>query len=422
MLSIDFSRLSKIDLFDSAYQKDRDEMMTGLPEFLKGIKSRGQGFYEVVFDRSVSDDILSYTNSVEGTYTDIVVLGIGGSALGLQTLRDSLSHLYKSSDTNLYILDNIDPTMIQECREVIALETTLFIVISKSGGTPETLASYSYFKSQLEQNDLPITDHFVFITGPDGFLREESEKFEAPTFTVPENVGGRFSVQTCVGLVPAALIGIDIEDFMKGGADMAKLFLSEKSKENIPFILALHQYLLGERGMKNVVMMPYVQKLKTFSDWYAQLLAESTGKINKEGKHVGFSPVAALGATDQHSQLQLYTQGPNDKQLVLIKSKELSASIKIPDLGEGPKTEILKGVTFEQLLYTEMRATADTLTEENRANYSIEIDKVDAYHLGQLVMLFEGATAFLGEFLEIDAFNQPGVERSKVLTREYLQS
>ena len=174
--------------------------------------------------------------------------------------------------------------------------------------------------------------------------------------------------------------------------------------------------------MKNVVMMPYVQKLKTFSDWYAQLLAESTGKINKEGKHVGFSPVAALGATDQHSQLQLYTQGPNDKQLVLIKSKELSASIKIPDLGEGPKTEILKGVTFEQLLYTEMRATADTLTEENRANYSIEIDKVDAYHLGQLVMLFEGATAFLGEFLEIDAFNQPGVERSKVLTREYLQS
>ncbi len=421
MLSLDFSRLSKVASDHGIIESEKKEHESKLTEYLDGIKARGQGFYEVVFDEDELKRIQDFADSVEGKYDNIVVLGIGGSALGLQTLRDSLSHLYEIPEINLFILDNIDPVMIRECAEVIDLDSTLFIPISKSGGTPETLAGYSYFKSLIVDAGLAVSDHFVFITGPTGVLRTEADGSGAPSFTVPENVGGRFSVQTCVGMVPASLIGVDIAQFLQGCQDMAELFLSDDVEANVPFRLAMIQQMLGEKGKSNIVMMPYVQKLKTFSDWYAQLLGESTGKINADGKNVGFSPVAALGVTDQHSQLQLYTQGPNDKQFILIKSLETGPKIVIPDLGDDPKVEILKGVNFEQLLYTEMDATADTLNEEDRPNYTLEIDRVDAYHLGMLVMLFEGATAFLGEMLSIDAFDQPGVERSKVLTREYLQ-
>lgn len=422
MLSLDFSRLSKVAAEHGVTEKDKEPYESKLSEYLNGIKGRDQGFYEVIFDKSMVEDIHAFSNSVQGTYSDIVILGIGGSALGMQTIRDSLTHLFASGETQLHILDNIDPVLLRECVEAIDLEETLFIVISKSGGTPETLAQYALFRQLVEEDDLDPRDHFVFVTDPDkGFLREIANEEGIESFIVPPNVGGRFSALTDVGLLPASLIGVDIEALLDGACDMAELFLSEDPEANVPFRLAMIQHILGQKGKTNVVMMPYVQKLKTFSDWYAQLLAESTGKIDAHGNNVGLSPVSALGVTDQHSQLQLYTQGPSDKQFILIKSNDTGEVIEIPDLGDHEKVQMLKGVNFEQLLYTEMEATADTLTEEHRPTMTIEIDRVDPYHLGALMMLFEGATAFLGEMMEIDAFDQPGVERSKVLTREYLK-
>ena len=166
--------------------------------------------------------------------------------------------------------------------------------------------------------------------------------------------------------------------------------------------------------------MPYATKLRTFSAWFAQLLAESTGKIDETGNHVGLTPVPALGVTDQHSQLQLFAQGPNDKLVIFMRVKNHGTDLNIPVEIDHEKINFLKNKSFQDLLDAEQRATADTLAEGGRPNMTIEIDQLDEAHLGQLFLLFEGATAFLGEMFHINAFDQPGVERSKVLTREYL--
>jgi len=369
-------------------------------EKLKKIEARGQGFYKIV-DDSV-DEILEYASSVEGKYDDIVVLGIGGSALGTICLQQALKHLHKPK--KLHVLDNIDPTFLRELDDVVDYSRTLIIVISKSGGTPETLSQYFYFREKCE--------NFVFITGPTGLLRETGDKEGIKMFEVPENVGGRFSVLTVVGLLPAALIGIDILALLKGAQEMRDKFLNENPNENIPYQIATLQYLHGKEGRNMTVMMPYSQRLIRFTDWYRQLLAESIGKTPE----VGLTPVSALGVTDQHSQSQLYMDGPDDKFFIMIKVEDLGPEVMIP----GDEVDYLKGVSFNKLMHTEQKGTTDALTHNKKPNVTLNVPKVDEYNLGALFMLFEGATAFLGEFYGINAFDQPGVELSKKLTKELL--
>ena len=404
-----------------------------LENYLERIHARKQGFYSVIDDTDLLDDIENFAHENKDKYSDIVVLGIGGSALGTQTLRDSLTPLYPNKNSplfslnsslltpKLHIVDNIDPTLVSALTNRLDISTTLFLVVTKSGGTPETLSLYGYFRDLTEKVGLDPTQNFVFITDPEhSYLRDIANAEGFTTFPIPPNVGGRFSVLTAVGLVPAALIGIDIRGLIKGAQLMRDSFLNTNSDQNLPFQLASIQYSFGQQGQTNVVLMPYVQQLKTFADWYQQLLAESTGKIDIHGNNTGLTPMAALGATDQHSQLQQFTQGLNDKQFCVIKQTSFPNDPIIPHMSDNEKTKLLNGISFGTLLNTELQGTIDTLTEENRPNYMIEIDAVDPETLGQLFMLFEGATAFLGEFYEINAFDQPGVERSKVLTREYL--
>jgi len=369
-------------------------------EYLDEIEKRDQGFYKIV-DDSV-DEILDFAQSVKGKYDDIVVLGIGGSALGTICLRQSLMHLHKSD--KLHVLDNIDPAFLKELDDVVDYSRTLFIVISKSGGTPETLSQYFYFKEKC--------DNFVFITGKSGLLRETGEKEGIKMFEVPENVGGRFSVLTVVGLLPAALIGIDIQRLLTGAKTMRDKFLNEDLEENLPYQIAQMQYLHSKEGRNMTVIMPYSQRLVKFAEWYKQLLAESIGK----SKDVGLTPVNALGVTDQHSQSQLYMDGPDDKFYILIKVNHLGEELKIPN----PQVVYLKGVSFNKLMHTEQQGTTDALTHNKKPNITLSIPQVNEESLGALFMLFEGATAFLGEFYGINAFDQPGVELSKKLTKELL--
>ncbi|MFC1647675.1 glucose-6-phosphate isomerase [Patescibacteria group bacterium] len=371
-----------------------------ISEKLKKIEARNQGFYKIV-DDSV-DEILKFTKSVEGKYEDIVVLGIGGSALGTICLRQSLTHLHEAIE--LHVLDNIDPAYMAQLNDILDYSKTLFIVISKSGGTPETLSQYFYFKEKC--------DNFVFITGKSGFLRETGEKEGVKMFDIPENVGGRFSVLTAVGLLPAALIGIDIQKLLEGAKEMRDKFLSEDPNENIPYQIATLQYLNSKKGRNMTVIMPYSQHLIRFSDWYRQLLAESIGKT----KDVGLTPVSALGVTDQHSQSQLYMDGPDDKFFILMKVEDLGPEVVIP----GSEIDYLEGVSFNKLMHTEQQGTTDALTHNKKPNITLNVPKVDEFNLGALFMLFEGATAFLGEFYGINAFDQPGVELSKKLTKELL--
>lgn len=390
----------KLDLSNSTLEEIEEE---NINELLEKIHARKQGFYYTIDDEPVIEKINNFAEK-NSDFEHIVVCGIGGSALGAICLQQSLGHLYINK---LHVLDNVDPVMIKELEEVIDYSKTLFIVITKSGGTVETLSQYDYFSKKIKENGYELSDHMVVVTGPQSNpLRDEAEKEDLEVFDVPENVGGRFSVLTVVGLLPAKLIGIDIEKLLKGAKEMRDNFLSPDSAINLPFQLAKTQFNLNQKGITMNVLMPYSQKLVKFADWFRQLLAESIGK---EGK--GITPINALGVTDQHSQLQLYNDGPNDKLYIFLEIKNLGAEIAI----DSPyKT------TFGELLQIEKNATTSSLTKNGRPNITISVESVSEEALGQLFLLFEGATAFLGELMGINAFDQPGVELSKNLTKKAL--
>jgi glucose-6-phosphate isomerase len=385
-----------------------------IPVFLNQFYSRGQGFHELPKWKGYVLAVKQLAEKLRprferGEWKDIVVLGIGGSALGITCLRDAL----KGPMWNLHgsprclVLDNLD--LIEESAASLDLEKTLFIVISKSGQTPETLAQYFYFKERVNK------DQFVFITDPDhGALREMGKKEGIALLDIPENIGGRFSVLSSVGLLPAALLGLDIEALLEGAEEMAKSFQSTEWELNLPFQFASIQYLLDwKKGIHMTVMMPYSSRLWMFADWYRQLLAESIGKDGK-----GLTPIRALGATDQHSQMQLYNEGPTDKLICFLEILEKD-SPRIPKV-EVESLKYLSGLNFHHLMNTEKAASEQALTQYKKPHLSMEIESLDEKTLGALFMFFEASTAFLGEYYGVDAFNQPGVELGKELTRSLL--
>lgn len=407
MLTLNYSNITKISQTHGLSQKEINSKKHLIPSYLKKIHSRDQGFYKVITESTT--EIKKFATANKNRYQHFVVLGIGGSALGTICLQQSLTHLFKPQ--KLHVIDNIDPILIKELEDIIDLKKTLFIVISKSGTTLETLSQYNYFRRKTDLAKLDPKKHFVFITDPkSGTLRKIAGKEKIPCFDVPENIGGRFSVLTAVGLLPAALIGINIDKLLKG-ARKGKLdfFPTEKNlaKKNTCFTLATIQYLLYKKNKNINVLMPYAQKLIRLTDWYSQLLAESIGKKS----NIGITPVRAVGATDQHSQIQLYNDGPNDKLSIFMDVKKPLTDMQIPG-----------SITFHELLQTEKTATAQALTKNNRPNITIEIDSICEETLGELFMFFEGTTAFLGEFFNINAFNQPGVELGKKLTEKMLNA
>lgn len=430
MLQIDFSNIFKVGETHGVSKREFTHNKKLLKKYLSQFLERGQHFHEILDDKKTIDSIKQYAKEVKGEYDDIVVLGIGGSALGTICLKQSLKHLYKSEIPEsgvprLHVVDNIDPVLIEEVREVIDLKRALFLVISKSGSTPESMSAFLYFREEVAKQGLAINRHFVCITDPgQSPLRSIAEEEGMEVFDHPP-VGGRFSVLSIVGLLPAALSGIHVDRLIAGAKEMREAFLSNNFAQNVPFQLAAVQYMLAKKGKTINVLMPYAQKLLRFADWYGQLLAESIGKqIDRDGKEIyaGITPVKALGATDQHSQTQLYNEGPNDKLIMFMQVLHPTKSAKIPFAYSIKELEYLKGASFNSLMEAELMATADAYTKYQRPNLMITIDKIDEYHLGQLFVLFEGATAFLGEYFNVDAFNQPGVELAKVLTRKYLST
>ena len=375
MIKFNCDYLQSVSKEHGLSQSDFQKFSAEIPKYLQQLKSRGQGFYEVLDDQENIQKIIKFASAVQGKYRDVVVLGIGGSALGTICLQQALGDLFGERIglwPRLTVLDNIDPVLLHEFEKSADLGQTLFVVITKSGGTPETLAQYLYFKKRIEHLKLNWLEHFVFVTGPqNGLLRKiAGENPKLPVFDVPENVGGRFSVLTSVGLLPAALIGIDIEKLIKGAQRMRVKMFSEDFAENISFQLAVIQYLLYQKGKNITVMFPYAQKLWKFADWYRQLLAESIGKeVDRAGKkvNVGITPVVSLGATDQHSQNQLYNEGPNDKFYIFLNVQNPTADLAIPDPKDfGSELAYLKGVTFQKLLSTEMVGTIKALMTKDR--------------------------------------------------------
>jgi len=423
MITFNLQNLSAIDSAHGLSKAEIESHKDKISNYLAKIDSRDQGFYTEIDNEETRARVIQCTNNVKDKFEYFVILGIGGSSLGAICLQQALGHLYKR---NLFVLDNIDPEMLREIEDVIDLEKTLFLTITKSGNTPETLSQYFYFRKRIEDQGLNFEDHFLTITdSSDGLLTKIALETEnVDEFEMPLNVGGRFSVLTSVGLIPAGLMGFDVEKLLHGAKKMRNQFLNPKFEENLPFQLATIQYLLEQKGKTMNVMIPYAQKLEKFADWYRQLLAESIGKaVNEKGEtvNIGITPIKALGVTDQHSQAQLYNEGPNDKLFMFLSVLNHGPELDIPNPYPNEESvDFLKGVSFNKLLATEMQGTIQSLTQNNRPNITIEIPEINEETLGALFMLFEAATAFLGEFYEIDAFNQPGVELSKQLTRKML--
>jgi glucose-6-phosphate isomerase len=361
-------------------------------------------------------------------FSDIVLLGIGGSALGPIALRSALrSTRWNELDDErreyyprLHVVENVDPSTLGSLLDRLDLGRTLVLVISKSGGTAETMAQYLIVRGRLETElGDQAAGHFVFITDPErGALRKIAQADGIPALAIPPNVGGRFSVLSPVGLLPAALTGVDIEALLAGAAEMKARCEAESLDENPAGVFAATHWIADTfLGLHTHVFMPYSDPLRDLALWFVQLWAESLGKIRPDGTSVGPTPLPALGATDQHSQVQLFMEGPRDKTVAFVNVASVSSDIEIPALhADIPELAYLGGKSLFGLLEAERQATAAALAQRGRPNMTITLDSLDAHHLGGIMMLLEIATVFAGEWYGIDPMNQPGVELGKRFT------
>ena len=388
------------------------------------------GWTELPYNqKEIVADIIATAKDIKKKFDNFVVLGIGGSALGPISVFQALCHLRhnelpksKRKAPKLYVEDNVDPERMLALLDVIDVEKTMFNVITKSGATSETMSQYLIIMDILKKKlGDKAKDHMIATTSMSkGNLIKLAKEEDLKTFYIPDGVGGRFSELCPVGLLPAAVVGIDIKELLAGAAYMDKICKNKDIKKNPALISALLEYLAMRRGKNISVMMPYADSLKYIADWYCQLWGESLGKAeDKDGKLVyeGQTPVKALGVTDQHSQVQLYREGPFDKVITILAVENFRSDVKISDGCEAfPDVNFLCGHTMGELINTERKATEYALTTANRLNYTITLPEVNAFTLGQLLFMFEMETAYCGAMLNIDTFNQPGVEGGKNAT------
>jgi len=393
------------------------------------------GFLDLPDDRALHQQTLDFVQRQRqrkgaDALTDVVVLGIGGSALGPIALRTALCAPHwnllddsaRGGNPRLHVLDNVDPANIAALLSRLDFRRSLFIVTSKSGGTAETMAQYLVIRAKLTEvlGDEKGKERLVFVTDPEkGALRAIARSEKVTALDIPSNVGGRFSVLTPVGVLPAALAGIDTAQLLDGAADMRTRCASGDIGKNIAGVFAALQFLADQKHGRHIqVLMPYSDALRDMADWFVQLWAESLGKHRTKGDAgVGPTPLGALGATDQHSKVQLFMEGPPDKTVTFIGVDEGGTDVEIPTLHQDiPELAYLGGHRLSELLDIERRATAGALAVRGRPNMTLTLDRVDAWHVGGLLMFLEMATAYAGHLYGVNAFDQPGVELGKQFT------
>lgn len=395
---------------------------------VQGARGEGTvGFMDLPLESEGLESCREVLSKIDFPVEDLVVLGIGGSALGTKALSCALlrplhNELPKERRRapRLRVLDNIDPVWVAENLEALDLGKTLFYVVTKSGATAETAAQFMIVRGMLEGAlGASWREHVVCATDPEeGALREIARREELPALDIPQGVGGRFSVLSPVGLFPAVVCGMDAEALLEGAAAMDERCISADVFENPALMLAALLYLFATEKKVNIhVLMPYSQALWDLADWYRQLLAESLGKrtaLDGRVVNAGLTPARALGATDQHSQIQLYTEGPFDKLVTLIEVESRERDLEIPPAYEDVEAySYLGGKRLGELLRAELRGTELALRDSGRPCTLLQMEKVAAGPLGELLMLFEESIAYAGALFAVDAFDQPGVEAGK---------
>lgn len=399
----------------------------------EALRERGElGFFDLPFAAETVDRVVEMADGFGQWFEDVVVLGIGGSGLGAIALKEALlgpAWNDRSADDRehfprLHIVDNPDPVTVGSLLDRLDPARTMFNVVSKSGATAETMAEYLVVREWIEAavGSDKARGHFLFTTDPTrGALRQIAGAEDIPTLPVPENVGGRFSVLSPVGLFPAAVCGVDPKALLAGARDVVERCATNRLSDNPAGVLAtLLHHEDTERGRSIHVLMPYTDRLRALALWFQQLWAESLGKsVSRSGEpcESGPTPLASVGASDQHSLMQLFIEGPKDKVVLFVGVDDVGTSIEIPRRHPGiPSIAYLGGHTLEELLANERAASAEALRRRGRPNATFHLPRVDEEALGQLLMLFQIATVYAGALYDVDPLNQPGVELGKRLT------
>jgi len=388
--------------------KDNEIIFNGIKEEVEEI-----GYYNLPLqDTSI---LKEYAKTVK--QKDIAIIGIGGSTLGTIAIYDFLK-ISNTYDKKLHFFESTDPMDIKSRLEKIDLKDTLFLVISKSGTTIETISLFKYFHT------LTLIDksNCVIVSESDSKLTKYADKHEMKTFEIPKNIGGRFSVFSAVGLLPLAIIGVDIDNLLNGAKKVRNSFF-EKTEFYEP-LMQKARFMVENKTKFNInVLFSYSSALEGFNKWYIQLWGESLGKINVNGTKQALTPIGLIGPVDQHSFLQLIAEGKRDKTVTFVKINDFENNTTIPSntLDGFDDLEYVDGLTFAELIEEQANATIESIQNISDIPCDvITIDKVDEYNIASLMFNFQLLTSIIGKFVQIDTYNQPGVEAGKIILKKKL--
>lgn len=427
MLEFDFSFMFEPNVKGGITEEEFSEFRPTLSQLVEEIAREKPAFVKVLFDRNLMETVEDLREWILN-FDNFVVIGIGGSSLGAAALANALkpfdwNYLSKSERggyLRIFFLENVDPDYTASVLDRIDPKTTIFNVVSKSGSTAECLAHYQIVRGLLEIRGLKASQHIVFTTDPKkGLLRRIAEREKIVALEIPPELGGRFSVLSPVGLLPAMAVGVDIKALIDGAKDAYTKCVMLDVEKNPAAMMAACYYLHKLKNRHITVMMPYTNRLYTLADWFRQLWAESLGKkhsLSGEVVYEGLTPIKALGVVDQHSQLQLYNEGPDDKTITFLQVEKFERDVLIPAVHDDEEISYLGGKRLSELLNSELFGTERSLAFNNRPSMRIIFPTIDAYNLGQFFMYYEFTTALMGKLLKINPYDQPGVEMGKQIT------
>ncbi|ECL0962171.1 TPA: glucose-6-phosphate isomerase [Campylobacter coli] len=380
------------------------------------VESGDIGYYHLI-DTSLTliDESLNFIQDKEHV-KNIVLVGMGGSSCGVKALRDMLFD-EKSNQRELFILDNTSSHSFSRALEKIKLEESLFLIISKTGSTIEVVSLFKLLIEHFKLDMQELKKYFIFITDKDSKLHKEGENLGIKCFFIPANVGGRFSILSAVGIVPLCFCGYNAKALLEGAKACFEDFFIHKKDE----ILQKAYHYCTHKSANINVLFSYSDAFKGFNEWYIQLIAESLGK--KQGyKRIGLTPIALIGARDQHSFLQLIMDGPKNKTITFLKIKDSQKAPVIPDIHFKFLDDLSNKVNLHDLLNAQCDATMHALIAENLSVDIIELEKLDAWHTGYLMYYYELFTSACGVMLGINTYDQPGVEVGKLILKNILKS
>jgi glucose-6-phosphate isomerase len=421
MAQVSFDHTNLIEVEGGIEDRDLEGVRPRLEEATGELLESSYGFMRLPKTGEYAQECAALGAEIRaGSATDFVHVGIGGSSLGPRAIHAALNHPYHDliqdrSGPRMHFAENADPATLAAILDVVDPDGTWVNVVTKSGSTAETMANFLVIRGFLANalGDFGYQARTVFTTDPkEGFLNRIAAREEMRTLPIPEDVGGRFSVLSPVGLLPAAVTGLDVDTLLSGAAQCVDE-VNEQGAQHPAVVGAAMHYLMDTARGRNVrVMMAYADALERLAAWFVQLWAESLGKDGK-----GSTPHGAVGTTDQHSQVQLYMEGPQDKVIEIVEVEEHPRDLEIPESYEDLEgVGYLGGHTLAGLLNVECDATRRALTEAGRPNCTIKLGAINEENLGYLFQALEVQTVVAGSLYGVNAFDQPGVEAGKRIT------